>query len=260
MTALCPALTQNITTNLANGFEAHPVDGGCVIVTPFLYPDSAHIEIYVEEKNGRLLLTDEGETLANLFVMGLNLKDNSSLAQKVERIARLNGVRFADSTLFVEVAKDNAGEASRQLLNAIQATAYLIYTRSHRRRSTFNDQIEEFLLANRVKYERNFKAQGASASHRIPYYINSNRNVFLEPVSARTPNSARNVARRLGFQWADLERGNTSGRFTVVVDDREERWEKVWSDNEALKIVRDYSDEVIRWEAERPRLFSLLVE
>jgi len=252
----CTAVAEQVVSHIGNGFEAHPVEGGCVIVTPFLRPDFDHIELYIEQKTSGILITDDGDTIGNLFVSGLTITKN--LQSEITNIASAHGVHFANSTLSVEAADTSAGDAFQRLLNAVQAVTYLIYKRSHVHRPTFGDQIEEFLLENRVKYSPNYFVQGKGDKHTIPYYINGNRNIMLEPVAANTASSARNQATKIGYQWLDMRAAHVQGNYTVVIDDRGERWENTWEDTQVLHSLSISSDTVIRWEAERPRLLSLL--
>ena len=252
----CTAVAEQVVSHIGNGFDAYPIEGGCVIVTPFLRPDFDHIELYMEQKNNGILITDDGDTIGNLFVSGLKI--TKDLQAEIANIATSHGVHFANSTMSVGATDASAGDAFQRLLNAVQAVTYLIYKRSHVHRPTFGDQVEEFLLENRVSYSPNYFVQGKGDKHTIPYYINGNRNIMLEPVTANTASSARNQATRIGYQWLDMRAAHVQGNYTVIIDDRGERWGNTWENAQALHSLSTSSDTVIRWEAERPRLLSLL--
>lgn len=259
-TVLCTKITKSLLNHLQTEFRTQSTDHGCVIVTAFTHPDLASIEIFAETTTEGYLLSDEGETLNILFVSGLVIEDNKELLAQVRRIAEIHGVDFANSTLSIHATDDDLGQASQQLLSAIQAVSYLIYKRRQHSRTTFRDSVEELLLENRVIYTPNVVARGAANTHTIDFFINSDKNIFIESIAASSVITARNKAKDVAYKWLDLRRADPRPRFAVVVDDRERRWNTVWSDDEARSALTTYSDAVIRWTTERPQLIQLATE
>ncbi len=124
----CDATINHYLNHLKSNFEILPVDNGCLIVTPYVYPDLASIEIFIEPNGNEYLLTDDGETFNMLFTNGL--ESNKNLVQLVESIARRHGILYKDDTLFARTSYDNLSETLHTLLNAIQAIGYLLHRRS----------------------------------------------------------------------------------------------------------------------------------
>jgi hypothetical protein len=260
MNTLCGTVVDHLVKHFQNQFEMQPVEDGCVVVTPFTYPDLASIEFCIKSDGASFLLTDEGETLNMMFVNGLTIEANKELYRQAQRIANLHNVVLKDSEIFVTVSNGELGEASLNLLNAIQAIGFLLYKRSHRKYAKFDDDVEELLLENEVRYQPGYSVQGQANTHRIRFYVNSNRNILLEPVTATTVPSARRKAKEVAYKWLDLTQANLTidYQFAVVIDDRENRWDRIWTDEEARSAITTHSKFSFRWNAEKAQLIEFL--
>src|SRR5207302_432492 len=64
--AECERLIADYLRWLKEGLQVSELEGSCRIATPFVDRHNDEIEIYVEKRNGGLLLTDDGYTIADL--------------------------------------------------------------------------------------------------------------------------------------------------------------------------------------------------
>ncbi len=257
-TTSCDGIIERLVAALQADFSARAVDDSCVIVTPFALPDMAALELWVEPQGRDYRLTDAGQTLAELFVSGLTIENNPVLTGEVRRIARNYAIQFTDGALMITAPAAEIGPAAQRLINAMQAVSYLIYRRGQRARRTFNDEVEQFLIENRVSYMPDQIVKGQASTHHIPFYMNENRHVLLEPVSAASQQSARDKAKKTAYKWTDIKRVAAYYRAVVILDDRDER-EHIWSDDaEALRPLTEYSDFVMHWSTERRNLLALV--
>lgn len=132
MTSLsCKEIIDSAINHLKNEFRTSVLGDDCIIVTPFLNADSAPVEIYARQAGNKLFLSDEGEALSQLFVIGVSVEGNKELTRQVGLIAQSNNVQFRNSELFVETSPDKIGYAVQRLATAIQATSFLVYKRAH---------------------------------------------------------------------------------------------------------------------------------
>lgn len=257
-TSVCEKAVEQLIASVRSGFETYPADGGCVIATPFAYPDLASIEIYVREQGDQYVLSDEGETLNMLFVNGLSIEAGGTLVEEAKRVARSHGVTLDDSVVVTRATAEELGYASARLVNAMQALGYLLYKRRHNSRVRFDEEVEELLLENEVPYRPNYQVHGKANTHRFRFFINSDRNVLLEPISASSVGSARRKAELAAYSCLDIRQVESRYRFAVVIDDRRTLWDTVWSDAEARSALETHVDTVLRWEAERAQVVELL--
>jgi hypothetical protein len=256
---LCDSTVDQFIRHLQSGFKAYHLDNRCLIVTPFLYPDFASIEYSIEPVGSGYLLTDNSETLNMLFANGLTIETNHDLQKQVSQIVKNHGAELTGSEISIIANIDNLGEASHKLLNAVQAIGHVLYKRRSVSFNTFEDEVEKVLITNEVKYDYNYLIQGHANTHKIKFHINSNRNVLIEPVTAATYSSARNKAIKVAYKWLDIRQVNQTLRFVTVIDDRDKKWETVWSDDEAQRTIFTHSNEVIRWTTEQQKLVGMLI-
>jgi Domain of unknown function DUF1828 len=87
--AECERLIADYLHWLKAGLQVEEHEGSCCIATPFLDRHNDEIEIYVEKRNGGLLLTDDGYTIADLASSGMTFGTDKRKRQ--ESLALLNG-------------------------------------------------------------------------------------------------------------------------------------------------------------------------
>lgn len=258
MTDYCDVTITQFLDNIKSEFEANKLNDECSIVTPFYYPDFAAIEIFVHQVGNRIMLSDEGETLNMLFVNGITLEKNKDLYREAKRIASSYGTELQNSEISVIANPNKLGEASQNILGAIQAISFLIYKRRNIEHATFDDEVEKLFISNEVNYDYNYSIHGHANNHKVKFHVNSNRNLLVEPVSAATIPGARSKAKLVAYKWLDIRQVNDTLRFISIVDDRNEKWSTLWSDDEARNAIYTHSDEVIRWTEEQDKLVDIL--
>lgn len=59
---------------LKEGFRVSELESSCQIATPFLDRHDDEIDIYVEQRHGGLVLTDDGYTLTDLQATGMSFE------------------------------------------------------------------------------------------------------------------------------------------------------------------------------------------
>jgi len=254
----CTQLLNDINAHLHSQYDVIGLGDECMIVTPFLNADTAPVEIYIQQMGRGFRLSDEGEALNQLFASGLTVEGNKQLLDSIVLIADLNGVNFLNSELYTNVTANQLGEATIKLANAIQAVSYLVYKRSHRTKKMFEDTVEQLLIVNEVNYVGRYGIKGRANQHNIRFYVNSNRNVLIEPLSATTVGAARQKAKAVAYKWVDLQQvfGDTY-KYAVVIDDKNLRRRNAW-DDEALSALHEYSTGVFEWSTGKNNLIDMV--
>ncbi len=136
-------LPDQLLTHLRGKFSIHPLDGGCVVVTPFRHFDMSYIEIHVEPLNNGFHISDGGETLNMLFVSGITVEENPDLMQWAKRIARTHGVQFQDSAISAYATTEQVGYLLDRLIHTIQSIGFFIYHRPYQSQPAYRNDVEE---------------------------------------------------------------------------------------------------------------------
>jgi len=258
--SLCDTTIVQFIKHLQDGFTAYQLENRCIVITPFLYPDFASIEYSIEPVGDGYLLTDNAETLNMLYINGLTVETNRDLYKQISQIAKNYGAELNGSDISVIAQFNNLGEASYRLLNALQAIGHILYKRRAISFNAFEDEVEKVFIANEVKYDYNYLIQGHANTHKIKFHVNTNRNVLIEPITAASFSSARNKAKLVAYKWLDIRQVNQVLRFVAVIDDRDKKWDNVWSDEEARRTIFTHSNDVIRWTEEQAKLINILTK
>lgn len=80
---------------LSKGTEVARADGGWFVVsTPFIGAFNDTLEIYARRENGKILLSDDGETLRNLALRGCDVFRDARRLEFVESILLNHGARL----------------------------------------------------------------------------------------------------------------------------------------------------------------------
>ena len=247
----CQGIVARYVETLSGGFEFQPATGGCYIVTPFTRPDGEAIELALSHRDdGGLALSDMGDTLGYLYVNGLRL--TQSVLGKAQHIARRHGVSLNRAALAIEGADAAEGEAVHQLIQAALEVTALIQGRRSVGRVVFDTEVESFIIQSGAVYDVDYKVRGERETHSYKFYVNSARNLLIQPISAASPGAAHAWAERWSYRFSDTTVKDEKLRPMAVLDDRGNR-KGIWTPPTQAPI----SGMAILWE-ERGQLLELL--
>jgi len=242
----CKRLVERYLSELEGAFQVYDTEGGCVIVTPFMRRDNDMIEIGVEPMpDGRLLLTDYGETLAFLNLTGVNVSRSLDAKRVVAQTAKRFGVEIAEDDISVYATQNELGPALKGMIDAVNDISHLVYKRQRRPPLSFDDKVEKVLISNAFGYEPNFPVQGRTELHRFRFYVNGRFHALVEPVSATSAASAHAKAERLAFRWLDIGGTGSEFRKLAILDDEGPRG-TLWR-GRPIEVLSGYADGVVLW-------------
>ena len=251
MTLKCESIVSAYLAALESGFECASSDGGWSLATPFVRPDGEGIEIELRSlPNGRISITDMGDTLGYLYVNGLTL--SKAVVTSARQIAKTYGISLQRNQLGVQVEPENIGVAINDMIQVTLSVSDLIQKRRPISNVRFADQVESLILHSGVTYDVEFVVTGNREQHTIKFHVNSGRNLLIQPLSAPNEAIARGWAERWAYRFSDLLGQDSDWRPVVVLDDRSAR-SAAWS-GPALTPVREYT---ITW-SNRDHLESML--
>ena len=257
-TDACTNVVSLYLKKLAGEFKTIPSGDGCLLLTPFCRPDGEGIELEIEVlPNGNMLIHDMGDTLGYLFVNGLTL--NHPMIDRAKRISRAYGVSIESSTLVIEATPESAGDALHEMIQAALEVTSLIQRRrpTSTRRLRFEKDVESFIGRYRdVLYKADYHIMGAHENHKFRFYVNSGRNLLVQPITASRESIAHSLAERWAYRFDDVLKENSHYSPIAVLDDGIDNSieRRIWTPY-ALAPIEEYA---IPWN-EKDRLAELLV-
>ena len=248
----CETIVNRYLADLRMGFEVSPSEDGCFLSTPYTRPDGEGFEFEVRTlPDGRICMSDMGDTIGYLFVNGLTL--SQALLASARQIAKTHGVSLQRNELNVEADADSIGEGVQGLVQAALSVSNLIHRRRTGSRIRFDDDVESFIIHSGVIYDVDYTLKGQRETHRIKFHVDSGRALLIHPLVASTQAAGRSWAERMAYRFSDILMADPHWQPVALLDDRKTGAE-VWSAH-TVTPVEEYA---IRW-SERDQLERKLV-
>lgn len=224
-----------------------------ILSTPFLDPFHDGIQIYLESKNGEILLHDGGNTLDNLQSLGVTIEDSERRRALIDRAITGCGVRFQEHRLLTSATTGNLAQRVHLLLTAILRLNDLWMSAAPHRWTDFFELVAEFLDHQNVTYTANVIIPGRTVEHPIDFVIPlpKRRERLIKLVGSPRPQTAKIIS----FTWIELREARPQADRVVILndvrgrdllaDESQEEFKRV--SDQTVAILRGYSTEVYRW-------------
>lgn len=251
----CTELLQAATRAPLAGWECVPADGFLRLYAPMRYPDGDTIEVFAEVRGQTLVVTDFGEAGRFLATHGIDASRGAARKRAIDHAIRLAGATYTEGE--IELYLDDPAqviEAATRLSQALTRIADLTLSTKAHGGLTFDDQLEEFLLASLVGFEveRNKSVEGFATSHDVDIVVYGPTGInALEAMSAPTASGAQAQMAYAVAKFADFSKlGEASPRLYSVIDDSAnvwtpplrkqlEGWSKVYDWEDRDRLVHD---------------------
>jgi hypothetical protein len=237
-----------IAENMGELFDCSPVGDYTRIRTPYLYPDGDIIDLFLSQTgNDSSTLTDLGETLGWLRTQTVSERKTDRQRRLIEDVCLTHGVELYRGMLMVRVKDfDEMSEAISRLSQTALRVSDLWFTFRNQAAASINDEVEEFLAAQEIQFERGERLVGRSGrTWRVDFHTRtSEKSALVNVLSTGSRPSARRMAEHTLATWHDLSNlqiGPESLRFISLFDDELDVWAP-----EDFGLVEDVS-EVAYW-------------
>lgn len=237
-----------IAENMGELFDCSPVGDYTRIRTPYLYPDGDIIDLFLSQTgNDSSTLTDLGETLGWLRTQTVSERKTDRQRRLIEDVCLTHGVELYRGMLMVRVKDfDEMSEAISRLSQTALRVSDLWFTFRNQAAASINDEVEEFLAAQEIQFERGERLVGRSGrTWRVDFHTRtSEKSALVNVLSTGSRPSARRMAEHTLATWHDLSNlqiGPESLRFISLFDDELDVWAP-----EDFGLIEDVS-EVAYW-------------
>jgi hypothetical protein len=250
--AECERLIADYLRWLKEGLQVSELQGSCRIATPFLDRHNDEIEIYVERRNGGLLLTDDGYTIADLAFSGMEFGTDK---RKAHLTAILNGfgVHQQGDELQVHATPQDFPQKKHNLVQAMLAVNDMFVMGEEHVLSLFKEDVSKFLETNQIPVFPDFKLSGRSGfDHKFDFGLPKTQRRPQRVIRAIN-DLTKDQALSFAFAVADVRvlRAEALDAFTFVNDVEHPPNE----DN--LAAIKAYEIEPLMW-SKRQDMLSML--
>jgi hypothetical protein len=211
--------------------------------TPFLYPDGDVIDLYARNGDDTITLTDLGETLRWLRMQTLAKQRSPKQQKMIQDVLSNHGVELYKGMLMARVkTQADVGPTVFRLSQAALRVADIWFTFRTRAFESVTDDVEEFLIARSVSFDRSDQLVGRSGKvYRPDFHTRTAQHSALVHVLTTGSKAAANrIVEHVVSALYDLNHfkiGPEALKFVSLFDDTSD----VWSDND-FNRVGDLSD------------------
>ena len=132
------------------------------IQTPFIGIFNDVIEIYARKQGGKIILSDNGETLHNLELVGTSLSRSGDRRNVAERILLNYGIQLSKEELLTEATEQNFPQKKHNFLAAIIELNDLYVLSKSNVASIFKEDVRVYLDSQNIIYTPDFISKGTT--------------------------------------------------------------------------------------------------
>jgi hypothetical protein len=250
----CSMISEFLDSPFSTLFKCKKINEYLSISTPFFYPDGDVLEVFLNERSGKIVLSDIGETLRFLSSYDLEVKNSTKRQRIIDNVTQLSNVKFFRGVFYKPISTiDEIPGAIFDLSQCIIRTCDLLYTIKGSSRAAFVEEVKDFLDFKKFKFEENFTVETDSANtYQIDLAVETGNHLRLvELMNPPAQYTHRPKTDHIVKMWADIESFSDydkSDRITLL-DDSNYSWRK--SDTmliEKFSIITTWSnkDELIK--------------
>lgn len=182
--------------------RADSSSGWATISTPFLGQFNDYIEIYAKAENGKVILSDDGQTLSNLELAGVNVARSQRRQEHLDMILLNYGVNNNDELQVVGHEKEFC-QKKHNLLSAIIEISDMAILSTGNVSSFFKDDVRAFLDEKGIIYTPQFIAKGTTGiEFNFDFQIAGKESeIVIKSFNSLTKMNVPNFL----FSWADVK-------------------------------------------------------
>ncbi len=238
----CERLVQQYVDWVKLNLSVEKQDGACIITSPFLDRHHDYLQIYAEHTGSEILLSDDGYTLRDLKISGLEINTEGRL-EALNQAIRPFGVDVNGDELQLIASEGDFPQRKHDLIQAMLAVGDLIHLSQATVVSMFRQDVEKFLREQNVRFVADARFLGISGFHQsFDFAIPASSENPERFVRAVNNPSRENIVAVL-FAWQDIQSVRAANAKMVTVLNDEGR--RISPDN--LAALDKYGIESIQW-------------
>jgi hypothetical protein len=133
-----------------------------LINTPFIGAFNDTIEIYAQKNGSQLKLSDNGETISNLEIQGLQIQGSKRRKSLLDSILINYGVKIDNDELVIETNIDKFSQSKHNFLSAIIEINDLYVLSNHNVASIFKEDVRNYLDSHNIIFTPDFISKGST--------------------------------------------------------------------------------------------------
>jgi len=216
------------------------------ISTPFINVFNDTIDIYAKRENEKIILSDDGDTIRNLELSGVDIFRSQNRKELLERIKLNYGIRIGNNKeLITEANESDFSQKKHNLISAISEANEFYVLAKHTISSIFREDVKNYFDDLEIVYTPYFISKGSTGlEFTFDFQIAYKKSELL--IKAFNSVNKLNLPNFL-FTWDDVrqirEKQTDKKIIGLAVINNEESEIK----NEYLEALKNKGTEYILW-------------
>jgi len=132
------------------------------ISTPFTGLFNDTIDIFVKREGDKIILSDDGNTIRNLELSGLEISRSPKRKEILDRILNNYGIKIINDELQTEASERDFPQKKLNLLSTISETNDMYFLAKHTVASLFREDVKSYLDEQEIIYTPYFISKGST--------------------------------------------------------------------------------------------------
>jgi len=177
--------------------------GWTLINTPFVAAFNDHIELYAKRDNEKITLSDNGETLNNLGLLGVSVSRSKTRQELLNSILVNYGVRQKENELLIEFRAEDFAQKKHNFLSAILEINDLYVLSETSVVSVFKEDVRLYLEELGLVYTVDFPSKGTTGlEFMFDFQIaKREKEIVIKAFNSLTKTNLPNFL----FSWEDIK-------------------------------------------------------
>jgi len=201
---------------LKNSITEKELENCIEITTPFLDRHNDWIQIYIEEKNDNIYLTDDGYTIEDLITCGCDIT-TPTRKKLLQRIVNGYGIKISDDNeLYTNTTPSFFPQKKHALIQCMMAINDLYMTSRSNTISIFADEIKDFFNEKNVIYSQDVSFVGQTGfNHKFDFLvpkIKDKKETIIKSINSPTKDKVLLTL----FQWEDTQKTRADDSQLII--------------------------------------------
>ncbi|WP_332238927.1 DUF1828 domain-containing protein [Sporolactobacillus sp. KGMB 08714] len=143
------------------------------IESPFLDRHNDHLLIYAIIDGNRIKLTDDSNTIQDLFMSGIDIDNSDKRKDILSSALGSYGITRMNDELTIECNIGNFAQAKHQLIQAILFVNDMFILRQSNIKELFIEDVDRYFIQNKIRRSKNMSISGKNGlQHKFDFIIN----------------------------------------------------------------------------------------
>lgn len=195
------------------------------LTMPYLDRNNDCTEVFVKSTDNGYVITDDGETLGELYLSNFNLFSSKKRTAIFNQILLSHGVSMSDDELFVSCSEEELYQKVHMLTQCMIKVSDLFYTAKNTIQTLFLEDVQTFLDEQDIRYSSAISFQGISGLNTTYDFVIPKYKDAPERIIKVMNNINQEQANSILFLWNDTSkaRSDYSSVLYVFMQDNDKK-------------------------------------